>query len=129
MPAESADGDFMFRSGASGNSGRKEGVDMSQDQFKQLMGGVMEGMALYLLELATDDVGPKEFQTCRSGDLVHLRVKNSKGEVCLQLAGKDTSELGVQFVLTSLHNISIEQLGALHKRPLKRALQVQIGKQ
>ena len=100
---------------------------MSQETFEQLMRAVMQGTALHLLELATDDSGPKGFQTCRSGDLVHLRVKNNKDEVCLQVAGKDACDLAGQLLLACLHNISIERLGALHKSPLKRALQVKKG--
>jgi len=111
------------------DSRQKRGGDMSQEHFEQLMGAVMQGMTLHLLELATGDDGPKEFQTCRSGDLIHLRVKNTKGEVCLQVAGKDTGDLGGQFMLTCLRNISIEQLRDLHKLPLKRALQVKKGKE
>lgn len=99
-----------------------------QESFEQFMRAVMQGMTLNLLELATGDDGPKEFQSRPSGDLVHLRVKNDKGEVCLQISGKDTGALGGQFVLNCFHNISIEQLRTLHKRPLKRGLQVQKGK-
>jgi len=103
---------------------------MSEEEelFEQFMRAVMQGMTLHLLELATGDDGPKEFKTCPSGDLVHMRVKNDKGEVCLQVSGKDTGALGWQFVLSCLHKISIEQLMTLHKRPLKRALEVKKGK-
>lgn len=103
-------------------------MSQGQQSFEQLMGSVMQGMTLHLLEIATGDDGPKEFQTCNSGGLVHLRVKNGKGEVCLQVAGKNMSDLGWQLVLTCFHNISIEDLRGLHKCPLKRALQVKKGK-
>lgn len=100
----------------------------NQEIFEELMGAVMQGMALHLLEIGTDDVGPKGLETCRSGEVIHLRVRNSKGDVCLQVSGEDTGELANQLVLACLRNISIDHLGILHKRPLKRVLQLQNGK-
>lgn len=100
---------------------------MSQEEFERFMGSAMQGVALHLLEIATNDIGAKGFETCRSGDLIHLRVRNSKDEVCLQVAGKDTIELADELVLACLQNISIKQLSALHQRPLNRPLQVAKG--
>jgi len=102
---------------------------MSQEMFNQLMRSVMQGMSFHLMELATGDEGPKEFQTRLSGDLSHLRIKNSQGEVLFQVSGKDTGALAWQLALACLHKISIDQLKALHKRPLRRALQVTKGNQ
>jgi hypothetical protein len=97
---------------------------MSQESFNQLMGAIMQGMSLHLVELATGDKGPKEVQTRRSGELGHLRIKNDKGEVLFQVSGKDTGALAWQLVLTCLHKISIDELKIMHKRPLRRALQL-----
>src|SRR5690349_13199130 len=97
---------------------------MSQELFEELMRSVMQGMTLELLELATGDGGGKGFQTCRSGGLTHLRVTNTEGEVFFQVSGKDIGELAWQLVLACLHKISIEKLRTMHKRPLKRPLQM-----
>jgi hypothetical protein len=97
---------------------------MSQEMFSQMMRTVMQGMSLHLLELATGDEGPRQFQTRRSGDLGHLRVKNGKGELLFQVSGKDTGALAWQLVLACLHKISSDELKILHKRPLRRALQL-----
>ena len=102
---------------------------MSQELFNEIMRSVMQGMSLNLVELATGDEGPKEFQTRRSGDLGHIRIKSSKGEVLFQVSGKDTGALAWQLVLACLHKISIDELKALHKRPLRRALQLSKGNQ
>jgi len=102
--------------------------ESQEEKFARLMGEVMKSMSLYLLQLATDDEGPKLFETCKSGEVMHLRVKNSEGEVCLQVSGKDVYELAWQYVLHCFHNISIDELKALHKRPLRRALEVKKGK-
>ena len=101
---------------------------MSQENFEELMNEVIKGVALHLLEIGSNDPGGKSFDTCRSGELMHLRVKNSKNEVCFQVSGKETGELAHELVLACLHATSIEQLCAMHKQPLKRALQVQKGK-
>ena len=100
---------------------------MSQEIFNQLMRSVMQGMSLHLMELATGDEGPKEFLTRHSGDLGHIRIKNGQGEVLFQVSGKDTGALAWQLVLACLHKISIDELKALHKRPLRRALQLTKG--
>jgi hypothetical protein len=97
---------------------------MSQETFNELMGAIMQGMSLHLVELATGDAGPKEVQTRRSGDLGHLRIRNEKGEVLFQVSGKDTGALAWQLVLACLHKISIDELKVLHKSPLRRALQL-----
>ena len=98
---------------------------MSQEFFEEFITDVFKNMSLHLLEMGTADVGEKSFQTCRSNGLLHLRVKNTKDEVCLQVSGKEISEVANQLVLSCLRGVSIEQLRALHKRPLKRALQLQ----
>lgn len=97
---------------------------MSQEIFEQLMRTVEQQMALHLLELATGDESPKKCLTRDSGGLRHLRITDGKGTVLLQVSGKDTGGLAFQYVLACLHKMSIEQLKALHKRPLKRALEV-----
>jgi len=95
---------------------------MSQETFNDLMGNIMQGMSLHLVELATGDAGPKEVQTRKSGDLGHIRIKNEKGEVLFQVSGKDTGALAWQLVLACLHKISIDELKVMHQRPLRRAL-------
>lgn len=97
---------------------------MSQELFNELMKSVMQGMSLHLMELATGDKGPVRFQTRCSGDLAHLRVVNSQGEVLLQVSGKDTGAVAWQVVLACLHKISIEELKTLHKRPLRQPLEL-----
>ena len=93
---------------------------MSQEAFEEFMGSVMREVAFYLIELGTDDPGEKQLQTCQSGDLLHLRLKDSQGKVCLQVAAEEPEEMAWQVLLAALHNISIEKLNALHKRPLRR---------
>jgi len=100
---------------------------MSQDVFNQFMKSVMQGMSMHLVELATGDEGPKQFQTRRSGDLGHLRIKNDQGEVLFQVSGNDTGALAWQVVLACLHKISIDELKILHKRPLRRVLELTKG--
>ena len=95
---------------------------MSQEIFNQLMSSVMQGMSLNLVDLATGNEGPMQFQTRRSGDLGHIRISNSRGEVLFQVSGKDTGALAWQLVLACLHKISIDELKTMHKRPLRRAL-------
>lgn len=95
-----------------------------EEIFAQFMGAVTQGMALNLMELATGDEGSKEFLTQDSGELRHLRVRDSQGTVLFQVAGKDTGELAWQLVLACLHKMSIDELKVLHKRPLKRPLEV-----
>jgi hypothetical protein len=98
---------------------------MNEEYFQQLMTAVLEEMALNLLAVGMDDWDEKSFEACRSGEMLHLRVKNCDGEVALKVVGRDVDELGEQLVLACLHNLSAEQLGALHARPLNRGLQVQ----
>ena len=100
---------------------------MSQEVFNQLMKSVMQGMSLHLMALATGDEGPKEFLTRRSGDLGHLRIINGQGEVLFQVSGEDTGALAWQVVLACLHKFSIDDLKKLHKRPLRRALELTKG--
>ena len=96
---------------------------MSQVEFEQLMGSVMENMALHILTIGMNDCEAKGFETCRSGGLLHLRVKDSEGQVVFQVTGKDTNELGDQLVLACLQKISSDNLRAFHRRPLQRVLQ------
>ncbi|HJV34287.1 hypothetical protein [Geomonas sp.] len=98
---------------------------MSEDEIQQLMTAILEEVALNLLAVGMDNWEEKSFEACRSGELLHLRVRNSDGEVALKVVGRDVDELGEQLVLACLHNINAEQLGALHARPLNRGLQVQ----
>ena len=98
---------------------------MNDEDVQQLMTAVLEEVSLNLLAVGMDDWGEKSFEACSSGEMLHLRVRNCDGEVALKVVGRDIDELGEQLVLACLHNISAEQLGALHARPLKRGLQVQ----
>jgi hypothetical protein len=100
---------------------------MAQENFAQLIRAIMQGMSLHLMELATGDEGPKEFLTRRSGDLGHIRIKNGQGEVLFQVSGENTGALAWQVVLACLHKISIDELKMMHKRPLRRALQLTKG--
>ncbi|HJV64920.1 MAG TPA: hypothetical protein VJ550_04230 [Geomonas sp.] len=102
---------------------------MSDDYFQEMMSAVLEEMALNLLALGLEDWEEKSFEACRSGELIHLRVRNCEGEVVLKVAGSGVDDLAEQLVLACLHNVSTEQLGALHRRPLNRGLQVQKRKQ
>ena len=98
---------------------------MSEEEFfAEFMGSVMERMTWHLVQIAIDDPEDTNFETCRSGGQMHLRVKNSKNEVCLQVSGKDIHEVASQLVLACLHNISIEKLREFHKRRPKRVLQL-----
>lgn len=85
---------------------------------------LFERMSSQLLAIGTGDFCDKDFAVCKNGDFLHLRLLNDKGEECLYVIGKDSYDIAEQLVLACLHNISIERLGALHLRPLKRALQV-----
>ena len=80
-------------------------------------------MAGQLMAIATDDFGEKDFEGVNMGNLLHLQVKDMKGEVCLQVVGGDSGEIAEQLVLACFHNLSIEHLGALHLHPLNRGLQ------
>jgi hypothetical protein len=100
---------------------------MSQETSEKFVRAIMQGMSLHLMELATGEKGSKEFLTRQSGDLGHIRVINGKGEVLFQVSGKDTGALAWQMVLACLHKISTDQLKNLHKRPLRRALQLTKG--
>jgi hypothetical protein len=93
-----------------------------EERFAEFMGSVMQGVALHLMAIATGDEGPKAIESRVSGELKHLRVKDSQGTVRFQVSGKNTGELAWQLVLASLHKISIDQLKAFHKVPLKRTL-------
>jgi len=100
---------------------------MSQES--GFMAALFEEAALQLLAIGTDDFGDKDFEGHTTGDLIHLRVRDLKGEVCLQVVGRDSAEIAEQLVLGCLQNISIEHLGALHLRPLIRGLQVRKKKE
>src|SRR6185369_12568835 len=93
------------------------------------MGILFEEVAMRLVDIGTDDFGEKEFEGCKMGDLLHLRLRNMKGEVCLQVVGADSLEIAEQLVLSCFHNISIEHLGALQLHPLNRGLQVRKEKE
>ena len=95
------------------------------DQEDDFMAMLFEDVAMQLLAVGTDDFGEKDFVGCKMGELLHLRLKDMKGEVCLEVVGGDSLEIAEQLVLACFHNISIEHLGALHLRPLDRGLQVQ----
>ena len=97
------------------------------NQENEFMEMLFEAMTTQLMDISTDDFEDKDFVGHVMGDLLHLQVKDSKGEVCLQVVGADSVEVGEQLVLACLHNISIEHLGALHLRPLKRGLQARKG--
>lgn len=87
---------------------------------------LFEAIAMHLMAIGTDDFGDKDFAGMKIGThLMRLKVLNLKGEECLQVVGEDSYELAQQLVLACFHNISIEHLGALHLKPLERALQVQ----
>ena len=94
------------------------------DQEDDFMAVLFEEVAGQLLNIGTDDFGEKDFVGCKMSDLLHLRIKDMKGEVCLEVVGRDSVEIAEQLVLACFHNISIEHLGALHLRPLNRGLQV-----
>jgi len=93
------------------------------DQQNDFMAELFEGVAGQLVNLGTDDFGEKDYECCRMGDLLHLRLMDMKGEVCLEVVGRDSAEIAEQLVLACFHNISIEHLGALHLQPLDRGLQ------
>lgn len=99
------------------------------NQGNDFMSQLFEGVAMHLLQVGTDDFGDKDFEGCRMGDLLHLRLRDMKGEVCLEVVGGDDLELAEQLVLACFHNISIEHLGALHQRPLNRGLQARKEKE
>ena len=98
---------------------------MSPEYFP--MSAVFEGMASFLLSVGMDDFGEKDFAGLYNGSLLTLQVKDMKGELGLQVVGKDSVELAEELVLACLHNISIEHLGALHLRQLNKGLQVHKG--
>ncbi|WP_460595874.1 hypothetical protein [Geomonas sp. Red276] len=60
--------------------------------------------------------------TCLSGELIHLRVKDSQGQVVYQVCGQDCDDLGRQLALTAIQKMSTDQLKILHKTPLKKVL-------
>lgn len=95
------------------------------NQENDFMAELFEAVALQLLQIGTDDFDEKDFEGCRMDDYFQLRLRDMKGEVCLEVVGEDSADIAEQLVLACFHNISIEHLGALHLRPLNRGLQVQ----
>lgn len=95
-----------------------QGLDMEE---------FFEAMAGHIMALGTDDFEEKDFCGMVVGDLMRLQVLNLKGEECLQVVGRDSTDLAEQLVLACLHNISVEHLGALHLKPLNSPLNAQKG--
>jgi len=104
---------------------------MSQEKFEEIMVAVLEDMALTLLSmgmgLPLGEQCVKNFMTCNSPDMLHLRVQDGDRQTRLQVCGKSPDELGWQLVLACLQKISIDQLRAYHKQPLKRIFDVKKG--
>jgi hypothetical protein len=97
---------------------------MSQLLAEQIWISALEHVGVYLLNIAIGDGAENRMQTCQSQGLLHLRIKDGDGEVALQVCGKDLDEVASQLVLASLKKISIQQLRALHKRSLKKPVQL-----
>ena len=75
-----------------------------------------ENIALFFVSLTIDLNEEKTFEAVKLGGDVHLKVKDSAGEVLLKVVGRDYNELGDQLVLACLHKTSLEDLGILHLR-------------
>jgi hypothetical protein len=97
---------------------------MSQEFAERVWESTMENVGLYLLGLSIGDGCENSIQTCHSQDLLHLRIKDTSGEVAVQVCGKDLDEVASQVVLGCLQRISIQQLRDLHKKPLKKPLEL-----
>jgi len=80
---------------------------------------VFESVALSFLALATSDNDEKLFEAVLLGEHLHLKVRNSMGEILFKVVGKDYNELGEQLVLACLHKVSAAHLATLHLRPLQ----------
>jgi len=106
----------LDRHSVEGKGGAMRDIDMQE---------LFEGMAMHLVAIGTDDFGDKDFAGfVVNKSVMHLQVLNEEGEECLQVVGENSLELAEQLVLACLHNISVEHLGALHLKPLNRALHV-----
>jgi hypothetical protein len=57
------------------------------DQEDDFMAMLFEDVAMHLLAVGTDDFGEKDFEGCNMGELMHLRLRDMKGEVCLEIVG------------------------------------------
>jgi hypothetical protein len=101
---------------------------MSQEVFNNLMESVLKNVAMTILSLGTGEEGPKAFQGRRSGNLHYLRLQDSQGQTRLQVCGENIDELGKELVLACLQKVSIDQLRAYHKQPLKQVFEVKKGK-
>jgi hypothetical protein len=97
---------------------------MSEDLAGQIWVSTLENVGCYLLNLAIGEGAQSRMQTCQSQGLLHLRIKDDQGEVAVQVSGKNLDELASQLVLASLKKVPIEKLRALHKKSLKKPVQL-----
>lgn len=73
--------------------------------------------ALMQAGVGSDEEMNFEVSTC--GELIRVRMHNSAGDVVMSAIGKSYDEVGEQFALGCLKNISFDRLRALHKTPLR----------
>jgi hypothetical protein len=78
-----------------------------------------ENTGVYLLNLAIVEGAQNRMQFCQSQGLLHVRFKDSDGEVAVQVCGKNLDEVGSQLVLESLKKISIQKLRTAQNEPQK----------
>jgi len=95
---------------------------MNQEFAETFLASVLENIGGYLLELGMKEGGAIQFESSCSGGLLNFSVKDEKGAVIVQVAGEDADEVGAQLALACLHKISIDQLRALHKQPIRKPL-------
>jgi len=101
---------------------------MGNDKTDDLVKTVLQGMGLALLSLGTDDSQGSDLELGRGGELIHLKVRDSKGKLAFHVSGHDSEEVGRQLGLACLHKVSVEHLDALHLRPLNQPARLQTNK-
>ena len=95
---------------------------MSQEFAETFLASVLENIGGYLLEQGMKEGGAFGFESRCSGGLITFSVKDENGAVVVQVAGEDADEVGAQLALACLHRMSIDQLRALHKQPVRKPL-------
>ena len=72
-----------------------------------------------LMHAGAEDDEEMNFEVSTCGELIRAKLHNSAGDVVMCAIGNSYDNLGEQFALGCLKNVSFDRLRALHKTPLR----------
>lgn len=85
-------------------------------------------MGLFLLGLVLGD-SEAGFELYNVGDTAHLKVCNESRKVVAHVVGNNTGDIAEQLALAVFHDVTVDQLRAVHRWELNKPMRLQKDKE